>query len=369
MLKLFTIIGARPQLVKAAMVSKSITTFNAQNNKMIQETLIHTGQHYDPSLSAIFFDELALPQPEFNLGIKETKQGLQTAQMLIGIEELLLQHRPDMVLVYGDTNSTLSGALAASKLHIPVAHVEAGLRSFNRTMPEEINRVMTDHISEFLFCPTTQALNNAKKEGICDGRIFNVGDVMFDAAKYYSQIAEEKSTILDKLSLNGTAYILATIHRAKNTNNGDVLNNLMTAILEVAKSHRIVLPLHPRTKKALIQINLFEKVAKSIMLIEPVGFLDMIKLEKAASLIMTDSGGVQKEAYFYQKPCITLRDQTEWTELLESDWNYLLPTTQIKMLPAIVEQRLNQLGQSVSLYGDGLAADTIVNIISSQFKL
>ena len=277
----------------------------------IHEVMIHTGQHYDNEMSAIFFDELEISYPEYNLDIGSASHGTQTGRMLEAVERVLIQEKPDWVLVYGDTNSTLAGALAAVKLHIPVAHIEAGLRSFNRQMPEEINRVLTDHISELLFVPTKTALANLIREGIQENRVKLVGDIMYDAALFFGIKAEKKSNILERLQLSKKGYILATVHRAENTNDYYRLRAIFEGLVEVAGDIKIVVPLHPRTYYALKRWNLLEKANRHLQLIEPVGYLDMIMLEKNAVMIATDSGGVQKEAYFYKIPCITLRNETE----------------------------------------------------------
>lgn len=356
-MRIVTIIGARPQFVKAAMVSLAL-----KEHSQIEEIIIHTGQHYSDNMSAVFFRELGIPEPHHNLSIGSMPHGAQTGQMLAAIEELLLNIKPDLMLIYGDTNSTLAGALAASKLHIPIAHIEAGLRSFNRQMPEEINRIVSDHVSDILFCPTEEAMKNANREGLNEEKLHLVGDVMFDAAIHYGNLAEQQSSILSQLQLSPKKYILSTIHRAENTDNPQRLTNLFTALIETAKSHNIILPLHPRTKSALLANNLFEQVKQAITLIEPVGFFDMIILEKNASLIVTDSGGVQKEAYFHQVPCITLRDQTEWIELIEADWNILVPATQMANLPSIVRRRMHHEGKKTNLYGAGEASKKIAEI-------
>lgn len=358
-----TIIGARPQFIKAAMVSQAL-----KEHSKIEESIIHTGQHYSDNMSAIFFRELGISEPDYNLAIGSMPHGAQTGQMLASIEELLLKVKPDMVLLYGDTNSTLAGALAASKLHIPIAHVEAGLRSFNRQMPEEINRIVSDHVSDILFCPTEAAMKNATQEGLSNDKLHLVGDVMFDAAIHYGALAEQQSTILSQLKLNPKKYILSTVHRAENTDDTQRLTNLFTALIEVAKAHTIVLPLHPRTKAALIACDLFEYVESRIQLIEPVGFFDMITLEKNASLIVTDSGGVQKEAYFHQVPCITLRGQTEWVELIESNWNTLIPAVDMPNLPTRIQEWMYHQGEKSDLYGAGKASKRIAEICANKLQ-
>ena len=317
-MKTVSVIGARPQFIKAAAVSRAFLA-----NPSAEEVLLHTGQHYDENMAAVFFRELAIPEPAYNLGIGSGAHGAQTGKMLEDIERVLLDEKPDCVLVYGDTNSTLAGALAAAKLHIPVAHVEAGLRSFNRAMPEEINRVLADHVSSQLFAPTETAVSNLQREGIDPSIVHRVGDVMYDAALFYASKVEKASKIMRRLALKGTAYVLATIHRAENTDNPTRLHAVFDELTHVARHIPVVLPLHPRTRKELGQAA-GESVGK-LMLIDPVGYLDMVILERNARLIATDSGGVQKEAFFYRVPCVTLRTETEWTELVQSGWNTLVP--------------------------------------------
>lgn len=352
------VVGARPQFVKAAVVSRATRTVGS-----MRETLIHTGQHYDDNLSRVFFDELDIPPPAYHLGIGSGTHGAQTGRMLEAIEQVLLSERPDWVLVYGDTNSTLAGALAATKLHVPVAHVEAGLRSFNRRMPEEVNRVLTDHASDLLFAPTEAAVANLRREGIPAERIMLVGDVMYDAALYYGDKAEKTSCILDSLGLQPKDYILATIHRAENTDDAARLEAIFGGLAMVAGHMPIVVPLHPRTRRALAEADRLGTLPSEMQLIDPVGYLDMVMLEKHARLIVTDSGGVQKEAYFYHVPCVTLRTETEWVELVELGWNHLVAPTQAD---AVAEEVLAALQAAVSepphpqLYGQGRAAHAIV---------
>ncbi|MDP4177084.1 MAG: UDP-N-acetylglucosamine 2-epimerase (non-hydrolyzing) [Bacillota bacterium] len=352
-MKIITVIGARPQFIKAAAVSNIIREQN-------EEVLIHTGQHYDENMSRIFFDELQIPKPDYNLCVGSGGHGTQTGNMLIKLEEIYLKEKPDMILVYGDTNSTLAGALCGSKMLIPVAHIEAGLRSFNMTMPEEQNRILTDHISKFLFVPTISAINNLKKEGL-EKNVYNVGDVMFDANIHFRKKAEQKSNIIDTLGLYHNEYILTTIHRAENTNDINRLKNIITALNNSGKT--IVLPLHPRTKRYMADYNL--KFMDNIKVIEPVGYLDMISLEEHAAKIVTDSGGVQKEAFFMKKPCITMRDETEWIETVENGWNTIVSTDSNKILDAIINffPKNNQN----NIFGDGNAASKIVDIISKNF--
>ncbi len=354
-MKILTIIGARPQFIKAAAVSRII-----RNKNELSEILVHTGQHFDDNMSAIFFKELDIPEPKYNLGICGGNHGAQTGKMLVKIEEVLLKEKPDLVLVYGDTNSTLAGSLAAVKMHIPIAHVEAGLRSFNRKMPEEINRILTDHSSDMLFTPTVAALKNLKKEGVDKNKIFNVGDVMLDATNYYSVKAESQSVILSDLKLNQKEYILATIHRAENTNSLTKLKNIFDSLEKIAKDQILVLPIHPRTMNSLKSID-FSINNSNIKFISPVGYLDMMMLEKYAKTIITDSGGVQKEAYFHKVPCVTLRDETEWIELIENGWNFLANS---KNLLEVLDKAQNiKFSNKENIYGNGDASLKIVDKI------
>lgn len=357
-MKILTVIGARPQFIKAAAVSHAF----AQHNS-IQEILLHTGQHFDNNMSEVFFEELGIPKPAYNLGIGGGLHGAMTGAQLAGIEEILLQEKPDWVLVYGDTNSTLAGALAAAKLHIPVAHVEAGLRSFNRRMPEEINRVVTDHISTALFAPTTTAMQHLAHEGIPAERCHQVGDVMYDAALLFGERAKQHSTILQQLNLTASEYILTTIHRAENTDNLQRLQIILQSLSEVSQTLPVVWPVHPRTRKLLQQqgLHLHTLLGKNVHFIDPVGYLDMVMLEQHAAVIATDSGGVQKEAFFYQVPCVTLRDETEWVELVEAGWNRIVKLNDAnEVTRAILEARL-KVGEMVQPYGKG---DATVRIAS-----
>jgi UDP-GlcNAc3NAcA epimerase len=340
-MKIATIIGARPQFIKAARVSRAIQGFNqafrrSQSKNRIREILVHTGQHYDYLMDKVFFEELDLPKPDHHLGVGSGSQGKQTGMMLDRIEPILQMEKPDIVLVYGDTNSTLAGALAAAKMNIPVAHVEAGLRSYDDHMPEEINRVLTDHLSALLFCPTDEAVQNLSKEGIKNGKgkpwVKNVGDVMHDSILYYSKIAETKSTILKDLGLVAEGfgnphsailipqYYLATLHRAENTDDPKRLKSILKAFDKISKDIPVILPLHPRTKKMMQTFRLQPK-NKKVKLIDPASYLDMLMLEKHARVILTDSGGVQKEAYWFRVPCITLREVTEWGYTVREGWN------------------------------------------------
>jgi len=358
-MKIVNIVGARLQFIKAAMVSREIT-----KQSDIREVIIHTGQHFDENMSNIFFDAMQIPQPDYNLGINNMNHGAMTGQMLEKIEEVLLNEKPDFVLVYGDTNSTLAGALAAVKLHIPIGHVEAGLRSFNRRMPEEINRLLADHISDMLFTPTQTAVDNLIKEGIPKKHIFPVGDVMYDASLFYGEECEEKSDMLNKLGLTSNGYILVTIHRAENTDDSSRLAAIFNGLQKVAKEIPIVLPLHPRTKFALNKENLLDNISKQLRLIEPVGYLDMVMLEKHARVIATDSGGVQKEAYFQKVPCVTLRDETEWVELVEGGWNRLADlSSDQKISETILKAGVPDISEREKMYGEGNASRKIVEEI------
>lgn len=360
-MKILSIIGARPQFVKAAIVSLGLAA-----ERQIDEILVHTGQHYDDNMSEIFFRELEMKKPHYALGVGSGTHAYQTGEILKGIENILINTKPDFVMVYGDTNSTLAGALAAAKLNIPVIHVEAGLRSFNKAMPEEINRIMTDHLSSVLFTPTEIAVKNLLNEGIAEETIRFVGDVMYDAALYYGNKAESQSDILKRLQLKTKQYVLTTIHRAENTDEVVRLKTIIDGLVFLSKSIPVVFPLHPRTKAALEKNKLIEKVEKHFLVIPPVGYLDMVILEKNAKTIITDSGGVQKEAYFYKVPCVTLRDETEWVELVETGWNTLLSVSSDDATfgDALYKATTQtKAGVGVDLYGGGKAVSTILQIL------
>lgn len=362
-MKILTIVGARPQFIKAAAVSRVLRA-------QFQEVLVHTGQHYDDNMSKVFFDELEIPQPDYNLGIGSGGHGVQTGAMLAAIEEVLLKEKPDRVLVYGDTNSTLAGALAATKLHIPVAHVEAGLRSFNRRMPEEINRVLTDHVADLLFCPGVTAVNNLAKEGIRVG-VHDVGDVMYDATLQCAQKARQTSRILSRLRLEPAAYVLATVHRAENTDDPGRLRALMEGLRRVSEKLPVVFPLHPRTAQAFAVAGLGELTrpegqSNRLRFIDPAGYLDMIALEENAAVIATDSGGVQKEAYFHRVPCVTLRAETEWVELVDSGWNVLCGSSDPADVANAIHEAQGRKGREGNWYGDGHAAVRILEILSGR---
>lgn len=357
-MKIVTVIGARPQFIKAAPVSKALQAGG------IDEVLVHTGQHYDDAMSEIFFRELAIPAPLHNLGIGSACHGAQTGRMLEALEYTLLEERPDWVLVYGDTNSTLAGALAASKLHIPVAHVEAGLRSFNRAMPEEINRIVADHVSDVLFAPTDVAVAHLAHEGIDTAKVHQVGDVMYDAALHYGAKAECESTVLARLGLAVGNYVLATVHRAENTDVHARLEAILEGLCILADSLVVVLPLHPRTRRILADAGGLDRYGAKLRLIEPVGYLDMLMLEKCAALVATDSGGVQKEAFFYQVPCVTLREQTEWVELVDLGWNRLVPPASGASVAAGILAAIGSVGAEATPYGDGNAALLIADSLA-----
>ena len=329
-MKIVTVLGARPQFIKASAVSRVIRD---DYSAKIQEVLIHTGQHYDHNMSKVFFDELAIPHPQYNLEISGDQHGAMTGRMLEGIEKVLLQEKPDWVLIYGDTNSTLAGALAAAKLHIPIAHVEAGLRSFNRRMPEEMNRILTDHVSSLLFCPTETAVHHLKAEGIQQG-VHNVGDVMYDIALFYRDRAREQSTVMETLGLMHGGFALATCHRAENTDDPKRLGAILSALADLSSQLPVVISLHPRTRKLIAEYGLSHHL-ESLIVSDPLSFLDMMALEQAARVIITDSGGVQKEAFFYGVPCITLRDETEWIETVDLGWNRLVEASQDSISNAV----------------------------------
>jgi len=360
-LKLVSIVGARPQFVKAAMVSRALRAHG------VEEVLVHTGQHYDDDMSAIFFSELRIPAPKHQLGIGGGPHGAMTGRMLAAIEEVLEAERPDRVVVFGDTNSTLAGALAAVKLHLPVAHVEAGLRSFNRHMPEEINRVLTDHIADLLFAPTELAVENLRHEGRPAEAIHMVGDVMFDACLHYG--AHARPAIIERLGLRPRHYVLATVHRAENTDDVGRLRAIVAGLAMVAAECPVVWPLHPRTRTALARANLMP-TAPWLTLTDPVGFLDMIALEKDAVLIATDSGGVQKEAFFHRVPCLTLRDETEWSELVRVGWNRLVPPRDAEAVRAAVMGALARPppDDAPNLYGEGHTAAAIAAAIMTTAR-
>ena len=358
-MKIVTVVGARPQFIKAAALSRAIKHY-----PNIEEVIVHTGQHYDENMSAVFFDELEIAAPKHSLMVGSGSHGAQTGLMLAKIEEVLMLEQPDVLLIYGDTNSTIAGAIAAAKLHIPIAHVEAGLRSFNRKMPEEVNRIVSDVLATWLFTPTQLANQNLLNEGIAEDKIHLVGDVMYDVALYFREKAAKQSTVLQTLNLTSKQYALVTIHRAENTDDQKRLQAIVETLIELQKDLNIVMPLHPRTRGKLQAFNLWDQLTAHVRVVEPVSYLDMVQLEQAAKLIVTDSGGVQKEAFFYQVPCITLRDETEWQELIELKWNTLVPpsdsTTMLQSIVKAMEcsERVNDMP-----YGNGNSANKILDIL------
>jgi UDP-GlcNAc3NAcA epimerase len=367
-MKIVTVIGARPQIIKAAALSRAIETHFANQ---ITEVIVHTGQHYDDNMSQVFFDELGIPHPDYNLHVGSASHGVQTARMTEGIEDILKKEWPDFIVLYGDTNSTLAGAIAASKLHIPVVHIEAGLRSFNKAMPEEINRIVCDHCSTLLFSPTLAGVENLKREGfpmnndspftIDNPKVYHCGDIMYDNSIHFAQIAEAKAQTIKTLGLEGKPFILATVHRDSNTDQPERLNAIFSAILRLSERTHVVLPLHPRTAK-LLKVNLTaEKQAQifnssNISIIPPVSFLEMIDLERKAQLVMTDSGGVQKEAYFFKKPCIILRPETEWVEIVETGNAILTNADERRIMEAWQHFESNPPTRFPEIFGDGSAA-------------
>lgn len=357
MIKVVTVIGARPQFIKAATLSRVF----ARYPEKIKEIIIHTGQHFDENMSEIFFKEMQIPLPDYNLNINGLSHGAMTGQMLEGIEKIVLTEKPDWVIVYGDTNSTLAGALAAKKLHVKVVHVEAGLRSFNNCMPEEINRILTDRISDLLFCPTQTAINNLIKEGYSNfkTKIILSGDVMQDATLYYKNKSESSSTILEKNGLKSDAFVLATIHRAENTDDNRRLREIVSSLNEINKIISVIIPLHPRTDKILKDLG----IEPEFKIINPVGYFDMLQLISNCRLILTDSGGLQKEAYFFNKYCVTLRDETEWVELVENGYNEIAGASSSAILNAFNDSFEKEFVKGIDLYGGGNAAEIIVNEI------
>jgi UDP-N-acetylglucosamine 2-epimerase len=354
-MKIMSVVGARPQFIKVAPIVKAL-----EKDGAAQHVLVHTGQHYDMELSRIFFDELAIPKPDYNLEVGSDSHAKQTGRMMISLEDTLLTEKPDLVLVYGDTNSTLAGALAAVKLHIPVAHVEAGPRTFDKSIPEEINRVLTDRVSSLLFAPTQTAVNNLKREGIENG-VHLTGDVMLDSFRQFSEMAARNSRVLDELALSQGSYLLATVHRARNTDNEKNLSSIIDAFVKLEST--IVFPLHPRTEKYLKQYRLYDRLKKApnMRLISPVGYLDSMMLTRNASKVLTDSGGLQKEAYFSKVPCITLDEATGWPEIVEDGWNILVGSDKGKIIEAVKGFEPKRKPRDV--FGDGKAAERIMEIL------
>jgi UDP-N-acetylglucosamine 2-epimerase len=372
-MKILTVIGARPQIIKAAALSRAI---NNGFSDRIEEKILHTGQHYDANMSTVFFDEMGIPRPHFNLNTGSGKHGVQTAKMIAGIEEVLENETFDAIVLYGDTNSTIAGAVAASKLHLPIVHIEAGLRSFNMAMPEEINRIVCDNLSTVLFAPTQTAVDNLRREGFlsskatfADGNrrhVFHSGDIMYDNSLYFARIADEKTDILRRLGLEDEKFVLATIHRDNNTDNPERLTAIAEALLEITeRGYKIVLPLHPRTKKLLPQ-NLSEDDYRritsnpDILIIPPVSFFEIIVLERHASLIMTDSGGLQKEAYFFRKPCLILRPETEWVEIVEQHAGIITDADK-ELIVRSFDEYIDTEPQFPPLFGDGHSAEFMLD--------
>ena len=380
MKKIITVIGARPQIIKAAAISRAIK--NNFSDKIL-EVIVHTGQHYDENMSQIFFEELEIPFPNFNLNVGSGSHGEQTAKMLEGLENIYVQEKPDAVIVYGDTNSTIAGALAAAKIHIPVIHIEAGLRSFNKAMPEEINRIACDHMSTLLFTPSETGHRNLLNEGIKNDqkeaasidnpKIYLCGDIMYDNSLYFSAMSEQKSEILKELEITTDEFILCTIHRDTNTDDTANLNAIFRALLRIQKTSnlKIVLPLHPRTKEKLnshLDENLLTELNqnKNFKIIPPLGFLDIISLEKNARLIITDSGGLQKEAFFFQKPCVILREQTEWIEIVENGNAVIAGANELKIISSVETLFKRTDFTYPNLYGDGNASNFICKKITEE---
>lgn len=381
MIKLLTIIGARPQIIKAAALSRAIEeNFRDQ----VAEKILHTGQHYDQNMSNVFFDELGIPQPDYNLNVGSGAHGVQTAKMIDGIETVLQSEHFDGMIVYGDTNSTLAGAIAASKIHIPIFHIEAGLRSFNMAMPEEVNRIVCDQLSSILFAPTQVAMNNLAHEGFLDSKaifnngkgreIYNCGDVMYDNSIYFAKVAMQKSRILSEIGVEANNFILTTIHRNNNTDEPCRLNSIFKALVDISEQYNktIVLPIHPRTSKLMkqnIEVDLYDKITQAhrVKIIGPVSFLDMITLEKSAELVMTDSGGVQKEAFFFEKPCIILRPETEWVEIVEQNAGILVDADYDRIMSAYTELHDRKVSFP-PLFGDANAAKHIIEKVISYIS-
>ena len=368
-MKIVTIIGARPQIIKAAALSRAI---KKQYPDHVSEVIVHTGQHYDDNMSQVFFDELGIPHPDHNLHVGSASHGVQTAKMIEGIENILLEEKPDCIVLYGDTNSTLAGAVAASKIHVPIVHIEAGLRSFNKNMPEEINRIVCDHCSTLLFTPTQTGLDNLAREGfrmnnggpytIDNPKVYHCGDIMYDNSLYYSDIADQKVDLLQRLGLDNKPYALTTLHRDGNTDHKERLEQILDALIVLSHEMAVVLPMHPRTRKMAEQLVDDDKLHRlfhsaNIIITEPVSFLEMIQLEKHARLVLTDSGGVQKESYFFKKPCVILRPETEWVEIVEAGAAILASADHSKITEACRHFLQQPPVDFPEIFGDGHAAE------------
>lgn len=358
-MRILTVIGARPQFIKAATVSRAIADASDMS-----ECLVHTGQHYDANMSDIFFEEMGIPRPDHNLHINGGSHGQMTGRMLEALEAIIVEETPDVVMVYGDTNSTLAGALAAAKLNVPVAHVEAGLRSFNRTMPEEVNRILTDHCADVLLTPTDTATANLRTEGVPEAKVVQVGDVMHDAALVFGKIARDRDIPgLDRL--DGSPFCLATVHRQENTDDPTRLAAIFGGLRRVAREIPVICPLHPRTR-AKLTAEEGENATEGLMFLPPLGYLDMVAYQTRAAVIATDSGGVQKEAFFHGVPCVTLRDETEWVELVENGWNRIVPPLSPEAVADAVLGSVGTRGESFAPYGDGNSAGAIVEAIRAR---
>ena len=369
-MKIVTIIGARPQIIKAAGLSRAVKEHYVDR---IHEIIVHTGQHYDDNMSQVFFDELGIPRPNYNLHVGSASHGVQTAKMIEGIEQILMDEKPDYIVLYGDTNSTLAGAVAASKIHVPIVHIEAGLRSFNKSMPEEINRIVCDHCSTLLFTPTQTGVDNLTREGfsmnnkepysIDNPKVYHCGDIMYDNSLHFSDIADHKANLLKQVDLEGKPYVLATLHRDNNTDQPERLHAILEAFSELSKEITVVLPMHPRTRKKASGFH-----ADNVIITEPVSFLEMIQLEKHAQLILTDSGGVQKESYFFQKPCVILRPETEWVEIVETGAATLADADTGKILEASRHYLKQAPVDFPEIFGDGHAAEFILEKFLENHK-
>ena len=380
-MKIVTIIGARPQIIKAAALSRAIKNHYADR---VTEIIVHTGQHYDENMSQVFFDELGIPKPDFNLHVGSASHGTQTARMIEGIEHILMDEKPDGIVLYGDTNSTLAGAVAASKIHVPIVHIEAGLRSFNKHMPEEINRIVCDHCSTLLFTPTPTGLQNLVNEGfrtdnpgpydIDNPKVIHCGDIMYDNSLHFADVADQKVTLLRRLGLTGKPYVLCTVHRDNNTDHADRLNNIIDALMELSETLPVVLPLHPRTKKMIHELLDSKKNKRflsnpNIHITEPVSFLEMIQLEQHANLVMTDSGGVQKESYFFKKPCLIMRPETEWVEIVNANAAVLVDADKDKLVEAFQQYMKQPPVDYPEIFGNGHAAEFILEQILEAFQI